>query len=66
MNPSWSDRLSTTEPRAVASRIRTQSALKRLKNPAIAELSPDPAHYRSRFCNFCLADDAHFLGNKGK
>jgi len=66
MNPSWSNTLSVSEPRAVASGIRAQPAHERLKSSQMVNLSFDPAHYRSRFCNFCLGDDVHSLESKGK
>jgi hypothetical protein len=79
MNPRWPHRPLVTEPRALASGIRAQSAQERLKSSEMVKLRLDPAHYhhptraarvgtpvRSRFCNFCLADDVHVLESKDK
>ena len=63
MNPRSSNRLSVTEPRAVASGIRAQFPLERM---ATVKFRVGPAHYRSRFCNLRLAEDVHFMECKGE
>jgi hypothetical protein len=62
MNPSWSNTLSVTEPRAVASGISAQSVQERFQNSGMVNVSFDPAHYRSRFCNVRLVsgESVHF------